>query len=70
MGCSGYKSYKKAVNDELKKYFNSVKLSSAQEKEIKNFINQDLNKKTAELKNNHYIYREVDAKQAAEEYKK
>ena len=70
MGCSGCKTYKKAVNEELKKYFNSLKLNSAQEKEIKNLINQDLNKKTAELKNKHYIYREEDAKQASEEYKK
>ena len=70
MGCTGDKTYKEAVTEELKRYFHSLKLSSAQEKDIKNFINQDLNKRAAALNNYQYIYREDDAKKTADEYKK
>ena len=70
MGCTGGKTYKEAVMEELRRYFHGLKLSSAQEKDIKNFINQDLNKRAAALDSYQYIYRDEDAKQTAEDYKK
>ena len=48
MECPVYQIKKKAGKVKLKKNFNITKLSSVQEKEIKNVINQDLNKKTIE----------------------
>jgi len=70
MGCTGDKTYEQAVREELRRYFHGLKLSSDKEKEIKNFISQDLNKKAAALNNYQYIYREEDAKQTAEEIKR
>ena len=67
MGCTAYQIKKKVGKIKLKKNFKIRKLSSV---EIKNIINQNLNKKTAQLKNNHDIYREDDVKFKAKEYKK
>ena len=70
MGCTGGKTYEEAVRDELKRYLHNFKLTSTQEKEIRNFINQDLTKKALALKNYQYIYRDEDAQQTAEDYKR
>ena len=70
MGCTGGKTYEQAVRDELKRYLHNFKLTSNQEKEIRNFINQDLTKKALALKNYQYIYRDEDAQQTAEDYKR
>ena len=70
MGCTGEKTYEQAVKDKLRRYLHNYKLSNNQEKEIKNFISQDLTKKAAALNNYQYIYRDEDAQQTAEEYKK
>ena len=70
MGCTGDKTYKQAVIEELRRYFHGLKLTSDQEKNIKNYINQDLNKRAAALDNYQYIYRDEDAKKTAEEYKR
>ena len=70
MGCSGEKTYEQAVKEELRRYLHNFKLSNIQEKEIKNFISQDLTKKAAALNNYQYIYRDEDAKETAEEYKR
>ena len=51
MGCTGEKTYEQAVKEGLHNY----KLSSNQEKEIKNFISQDLTKKATALNNYQYI---------------
>ena len=70
MGCTGGKTYEEAVREEMKRYLHSLKLTSLQEKEIKRYINQDLTKRALALKNYQYIYRDEDAKQTAEDYKK
>ena len=70
MGCTGGKTYKEAVMEELKRYFHGLKLTSDQEKNIKNYISSDLNKRAAALDNYQYIYRDEDATKTAEEYKR
>ena len=70
MGCTGDKTYEEAVKEELRRYLHNFKLSNIQEKEIKNYISQDLTKKAIALNNYQYIYRDEDAKETAEEYKK
>ena len=70
MGCTGGKTYEQAVRDELKRYLHNFKLTSTQEKEIRNFINQDLTKRALALQNYQYIYRDEDAQQTAEDYKR
>ena len=70
MGCTGEKTYEQAVKEELRRYLHNFRLSNIQEKEIKNYISQDLTRKAAALNNYQYIYRDEDAKETAEEYKK
>ena len=70
MGCTGEKTYEQAVREELRRYLHTLNLSSNKEKEINNFISQDLSRKAAALNNYQYLYRDEDAKETAEEYKK
>ena len=70
MGCTGGKTYEEAVREDLKRYFHNFKLTNTQDKEIWSFINQDLKKKAIALNNYQYIYRDEDAKQTAEDYKR
>ena len=70
MGCTGEKTYEQAVKEELRRYLHTLNLSSNKEKEINNYISQDLSRKAAALNNYQYLYRDEDAKETAEEYKK
>ena len=70
MGCTGEKTYEQAVREELRRYLHTLNLSSDKEKEINNYISQDLSRKAAALNNYQYLYRDEDAKETAEEYKK
>ena len=46
MGCTGEKTYEKAVQYEMRSYINRIpNLVSSRKNEITNFINQDLKKK-------------------------
>ena len=69
MGCTGEKTYEQAVKEELRRYLHSLNISSIKEKEINNYISQDLTRKAAALNNYQYLYRDEDAKETAEEYK-
>ena len=44
MGCTGEKTYEQAVREELRRYLHTLNLSSNKEKEINNFISQDLSR--------------------------
>ena len=70
MGCTGEKTYEQAVREELRRYLHTLNLSSDKEKEINNYISQDLSRRAAALNNYQYLYRDEDAKETAEEYKK
>ena len=70
MGCTGEKTYEQAVREELRRYLHGFNLPSYKEKEIRDYISQDLLKKAAALDNYQYIYREEDAKQTADDYKR
>ena len=70
MGCTGEKTYEQAVKEELRRYLHTLNISSNKEKEINNYISQDLTRKAAALNNYQYLYRDEDAKETAEEYKK
>ena len=69
MGCTGEKTYEEAVRYEIRRYLNGFNLLNSTKKDITDFINQDLKKKSIALQNYQYIYREEDAKQTVEEYK-
>ena len=69
MGCTGEKTYEEAVQYEMKRYLNNFNLQPARKKEITDYINQDLKKKSIALQNYQYLYREEDVKQTVEDYK-
>ena len=65
MGCTGEKTYEQVVKEELRRYLHTLNISSNKEKEINNYISQDLTRKAAALKNYQYLYRDEDAKETA-----
>ena len=69
MGCTGEKTYEEAVQFEIRRYLNSFNLMNSRKKEITDYINQDLKRKSVALQNYQYIYREEDVKQTVEDYK-
>ena len=69
MGCTGERTYEEAVQYEMKRYINSFNLSAPRKKEITDYVNQDIKRKSAALQNYQYIYREEDVKQTLEDYK-
>ena len=69
MGCTGEKTYEEAVQYEMKRYLNNFNLTSSRKKQITDYINQDLKKKSIALQNYQYLYREEDVKQTVEDYK-
>ena len=68
MGCTGEKSYEEAVKFEMRRYLNSFNLIDSRKKEINDYINQDLKKRSIALQNYQYIYREEDVKQTVKDY--
>lgn len=69
MGCTGEKTYEESVKAEIRRYLEGFNLMNSRKKDINDYINQDLKKKSIALQNYQYIYREEDVKQTVEDYK-